>query len=136
MFYRSTFYVRNKLYNIKSLHNFREERNFVFNDWDQSNFHLVSLSYKDKNDECVGSIHYHQQTGEIYDMYINNPKYINRNLNILMIKRVETLLKQNNPEVKELWIILPQMFKNSIYEKVLTQKIILSPILVKYFIKL
>ena len=136
MFHRSSFYTRNKLYNFKSLYNFKEERNLVFNSSDKSLFQVESISYKDKDNEYIGSIQYHKQTGQIYSMYISNPKYIDRNVGTLMIKRVETLLKQNNPEVKELWIISTEKSTNTFYYKVLKNKINLSPFLTKYFMRL
>ena len=136
MFHRSSFYTRNKLYNFKSLYNFKEERNLVFNGPDHQLFQVESISYKDKDNEYIGSIQYHKQTGQIYSMYISNPKYIDRNVGTLMIKRVETLLKQNNPEVKELWIISTEKSTNTFYYKVLKNKINLSPFLTKYFMRL
>ena len=136
MFHRSSFYTRNKLYNFKSLYNFKEERNLIFNSSDKSLFQVESISYKDKDNEYIGSIQYHKQTGQIYSMYISNPKYIDRNVGTLMIKRVETLLKQNNPEVKELWIISTEKSTNTFYYKVLKNKINLSPFLTKYFMRL
>ena len=136
MFHRSSFYTRNKLYNFKSLYNFKEERNLIFNSSDKSLFQVESISYKDTDNEYIGSIQYHKQTGQIYSMYISNPKYIDRNVGTLMIKRVETLLKQNNPEVKELWIISTEKSTNTFYYKVLKNKINLSPFLTKYFMRL
>ena len=137
MFYiRRTTYLKNKLYNFKSLYNFKEERNLIFNSSDKSLFQVESISYKDKDNEYIGSIQYHKQTGQIYSMYISNPKYIDRNVGTLMIKRVETLLKQNNPEVKELWIISTEKSTNTFYYKVLKNKINLSPFLTKYFMRL
>ena len=136
MFHRSTFYARNKLYNFKSLYNFKEERNLVFNGPDHTLFQVESISYKDKDNEYVGSIEYHKQTGQIYSMYISNPKYIDRNVGILMIHRVATLLKLHHPEVKELWTISRENSTNTFYYKVLKNKINLSPILTKYFMRL
>ena len=137
MFYiRRTTYLKNKLYNFKSLYNFKEERNLIFNSSDKSLFQVESISYKDTDNEYIGSIQYHKQTGQIYSMYISNPKYIDRNVGTLMIKRVETLLKQNNPEVKELWIISTEKSTNTFYYKVLKNKINLSPFLTKYFMRL
>ena len=136
MFHRSSFYTRNKLYNFKSLYNFKEERNLIFNSSDKSLFQVESISYKDKDNEYIGSIQYHKQTGQIYSMYISNPKYIDRNVGTLMIHRVATLLKQNNPEVKELWIISTEKSTNTFYYKVLKNKINLSPFLTKYFMRL
>ena len=141
MFYiRRTTYLKNKLYNFKSLYNFKEERNLVFNGPDHTLFQVESISYKDKDNEYVGSIEYHKQTGQIYSMYISNPKYIDRNVGTLMIHRVATLLKQNNPEVKELWTISRTISRenstNTFYYKVLKNKINLSPILTKYFMRL
>ena len=136
MFYiRRTTYLKNKLYNFKSLYNFKEERNLIFNSSDKSLFQVESISYKDKDNEYIGSIQYHKQTGQIYSMYISNPKYIDRNVGTLMIKRVETLLKQNNPEVKELWIISTEKSTNTFYYKVLKNKINLSPFLTIYFMR-
>ena len=136
MFHRSTFYARNKLYNFKSLYNFKEERNLIFNGPDHQLFQVESISYKDKDNEYIGSIQYHKQTGEIYDLYISNPKYIDRNVGTLMIHRVATLLKQNNPEVKELWTISTENSTNTFYYKVLKNRINLSPFLTKYFMRL
>ena len=137
MFYiRRTTYLKNKLYNFKSLYNFKEERNLIFNSSDKSLFQVESISYKDTDNEYIGSIQYHKQTGQIYSMYISNPKYIDRNVGTLMIKRVETLLKQNNPEVKELWIISTEKSTNTFYYKVLKNRISLSPFLTKYFMRL
>lgn len=136
MFHRSSFYTRNKLYNFKSLYNFKEERNLIFNGPDKSLFQVESISYKDKDNEYVGSIEYHKQTGQIYSMYISNPKYIDRNVGTLMVHRVATLLKQNNPEVKELWTISTENSTNTFYYKVLKNRISLSPFLTKYFMKL
>ena len=53
-----------------------------------------------------------------------------------MIHRVATLLKQNNPEVKELWTISTENSTNTFYYKVLKNRISLSPILTKYFMRL
>ena len=137
MFYiRRTTYLKNKLYNFKSLYNFKEERNLVFNGPDHTLFQVESISYKDKDNEYIGSIQYHKQTGQIYSMYISNPKYIDRNVGTLMIHRVATLLKQNNPEVKELWTISRENSTNTFYYKVLKNKINLSPFLTKYFMRL
>ena len=137
MFYiRRTTYLKNKLYNFKSLYNFKEERNLIFNSSDKSLFQVESISYKDTDNEYIGSIQYHKQTGQIYSMYISNPKYIDRNVGTLMIHRVATLLKQNNPEVKELWIISTENSTNTFYYKVLKNRISLSPILTKYFMRL
>ena len=134
--FRRTTYLKNKLYNFKSLYNFKEERNLVFNGPDKSLFQVESISYHDKDNEYVGSIEYHKQTGQIYSMYISNPKYIDRNVGTLMVHRVATLLKQNNPEVKELWTISRENTTNTFYYKVLKNKINLSPILTKYFMRL
>ena len=137
MFYiRRTTYLKNKLYNFKSLYNFKEERNLIFNSSDKSLFQVESISYKDTDNEYIGSIQYHKQTGQIYSMYISNPKYIDRNVGTLMVHRVATLLKQNNPEVKELWTISRTNSTNTFYYKVLKNKINLSPILTKYFMRL
>ena len=137
MFYiRRTTYLKNKLYNFKSLYNFKEERNLIFNSSDKSLFQVESISYKDTDNEYIGSIQYHKQTGQIYSMYISNPKYIDRNVGTLMIHRVATLLKQNNPEVKELWTISRENTTNTFYYKVLKNKINLSPFLTKYFMRL
>ena len=137
MFYiRRTTYLKNKLYNFKSLYNFKEERNLVFNGPDHQLFQVESISYKDKDNEYIGSIQYHKQTGQIYSMYISNPKYIDRNVGTLMIHRVETLLKLHHPEVKELWIISTENSTNTFYYKVLKNKINLSPFLTKYFMRL
>jgi hypothetical protein len=137
MFYiRRTTYLKNKLYNFKSLYNFKEERNLVFNGPDHTLFQVESISYHDKDNEYIGSIEYHKQTGQIYSMYISNPKYIDRNVGTLLIKRVETLLKQHNPEVKELWTISTENSTNTFYYKVLKNKINLSPFLTKYFMRL
>ena len=136
MFHRSSFYTRNKLYNFKSLYNFKEERNLVFNGPNHTLFQVESISYHDKDNEYIGSIEYHKQTGQIYSMYISNPKYIDRNVGTLMVHRVATLLKQNNPEVKELWIISTENSTNTFYYKVLKNKINLSPFLTKYFMRL
>ena len=137
MFYiLRTTYLKNKLYNFKSLYNFKEERNLIFNGPDHQLFQVESISYKDKDNEYIGSIEYHKQTGQIYSMYISNPKYIDRNVGTLMIHRVATLLKQNNPEVKELWIISTENSTNTFYYKVLKNRISLSPILTKYFMRL
>ena len=131
-----TTYLKNKLYNFKSLYNFKEERKLVFNGPDKSLFQVESISYKDKDNEYVGSIEYHKQTGQIYSMYISNPKYIDRNVSTLMVHRVATLLKQNNPEVKELWAISTEKSTNTFYYKVLKNRISLSPFLTKYFMRL
>jgi hypothetical protein len=136
MFHRSSFYTRNKLYNFKSLYNFKEERNLVFNGPDHQLFQVESISYKDKDNNYIGSIEYHKQTGQIYSMYISNPKYIDRNVGTLMIHRVETLLKLHHPEVKELWTISTENSTNTFYYKVLKNKINLSPFLTKYFMRL
>ena len=137
MFYiRRTTYLKNKLYNFKSLYNFKEERNLVFNGPDHTLFQVESISYHDKDNEYVGSIEYHKQTGQIYSMYISNPKYIDRNVGTLMVHRIATLLKQNNPEVKELWTISRENTTNTFYYKVLKNRISLSPILTKYFMRL
>ena len=149
MFYiRRTTYLKNKLYNFKSLYNFKEERNLVFNGPYHTLFQVESISYHDKDNEYIGSIEYHKQTGQIYSMYISNLKYIDRNVGTLMVHRVATLLKQNNPEVKELWTISRTISstisstisrensKNTFYYKVLKNKINLSPILTKYFMRL
>ena len=137
MFYiRRTTYLKNKLYNFKSLYNFKEERNLVFNGPYHTLFQVESISYKDKDNEYVGSIEYHKQTGQIYSMYISNPKYIDRNVGTLMIHRVATLLKLHHPEVKELWTISRENSTNTFYYKVLKNKINLSPILTKYFMRL
>ncbi len=73
-------------------------------------------------------------------MYISNPKYIDRNVGTLMVHRVATLLKLHNPEVKELWTISRTISRtkstNTFYYKVLKNKINLSPILTKYFMRL
>ena len=137
MFYiRRTTYLKNKLYNFKSLYNFKEERNLVFNGPDHQLFQVESISYKDKDNEYVGSIEYHKQTGQIYSMYISNPKYIDRNVGTLMIHRVVTLLKLHHPEVTELWTISRENTTNTFYYKVLKNKINLSPFLTKYFMRL
>ena len=142
MFYiHRTTYLKNKLYNFKSLYNFKEERKLLFNGpQDHTFFQIESISYHDKNNEYVGSIEYHKQTGQIYSMYISNPKYIDRNVGTLMVHRVATLLKQNNPEVKELWTISStistEKSTNTFYYKVLKNKINLSPFLTKYFMRL
>ena len=137
MFYiRRTTYLKNKLYNFKSLYNFKEERNLVFNGPNHTLFQVESITYRDSNNNYIGSIEYHKQTGQIYSMYISNPKYIDRNVGTLMIHRVATLLKQNNPEVKELWIISTENSTNTFYYKVLKNKINLSPFLTKYFMRL
>ena len=137
MFYiRRTTYLKNKLYNFKSLYNFKEERNLIFNGPDHQLFQVESISYKDKDNEYVGSIEYHKQTGQIYSMYISNPKYIDRNVGTLMIHRVATLLKLHHPEVKELWTISRENTTNTFYYKVLKNKINLSPFLTKYFMRL
>ena len=137
MFYiRRTTYLKNKLYNFKSLYNFKEERNLVFNGPDHTFFQVESISYHDKNNEYVGSIEYHKQTGQIYSMYISNPKYIDRNVGTLMIHRVVTLLKLHHPEVTELWTISRENTTNTFYYKVLKNKINLSPFLTKYFMRL
>ena len=137
MFYiRRTTYLKNKLYNFKSLYNFKEERNLVFNGPDHTLFQVESISYKDKDNEYIGSIQYHKQTGQIYSMYISNPKYIDRNVGTLMIHRVETLLKLHHPEVTELWTISREKTTNTFYYKVLKNKINLSPFLTKYFMRL
>ena len=116
MFYiRRTTYLKNKLYNFKSLYNFKEERHIVFNGSDHTLFQVESISYRDSDNNYIGSIQYHKQTGQIYDIYISNPKYIDRNVGTLMIKRVKTLLKQNNPEVKELWTISTKNSTNTFY---------------------
>ena len=140
MFHRSSFYTRNKLYNFKSLYNFKEERNLVFNGPNHTLFQVESISYRDSDNNYIGSIEYHKQTGQIYSMYISNPKYIDRNVGTLMVHRVATLLKQNNPEVKELWTISStistEKSTNTFYYKVLKNKINLSPFLTKYFMRL
>ena len=137
MFYiRRTTYLKNKLYNFKSLYNFKEERNLVFNGPDHTLFQVESISYKDKDNEYIGSIQYHKQTGQIYSMYISNPKYIDRNVGTLMIHRVVTLLKLHHPEVTELWTISRENTTNTFYYKVLKNKINLSPFLTKYFMRL
>ena len=137
MFYiRRTTYLKNKLYNFKSLYNFKEERNLIFNSSDKSLFQVESISYKDKDNEYIGSIQYHKQTGQIYSMYISNPKYIDRNVGTLMIHRVATLLKLHHPQVKELWTISRENTTNTFYYKVLKNKINLSPFLTKYFMRL
>ena len=137
MFHRSSFYTRNKLYNFKSLYNFKEERKLLFNGpQDHTLFQVESITYRDSNNNYIGSIEYHKQTGQIYSMYISNPKYIDRNVGTLMVHRVATLLKQNNPEVKELWIISTENSTNTFYYKVLKNKINLSPFLTKYFMRL
>ena len=137
MFYiRRTTYLKNKLYNFKSLYNFKEERNLVFNGPNHTLFQVESISYRDSDNNYIGSIEYHKQTGQIYSMYISNPKYIDRNVGTLMIHRVATLLKQNNPEVKELWTISRENTTNTFYYKVLKNKINLSPFLTKYFMRL
>ena len=137
MFYiRRTTYLKNKLYNFKSLYNFKEERNLIFNSSDKSLFQVESISYKDKDNEYIGSIQYHKQTGQIYSMYISNPKYIDRNVGTLMIHRVVTLLKLHHPEVTELWTISRENSTNTFYYKVLKNKINLSPFLTKYFMRL
>ena len=137
MFYIRRTYLKNKLYNFKSLYNFKEERKLLFNGpQDHTFFQIESISYHDKNNEYVGSIEYHKQTGQIYSMYISNPKYIDRNVGTLMIHRVATLLKLHHPEVKELWTISRENSTNTFYYKVLKNKINLSPILTKYFMRL
>jgi len=137
MFYiRRTTYLKNKLYNFKSLYNFKEERNLIFNSSDKSLFQVESISYKDTDNEYIGSIQYHKQTGQIYSIYISNQKYIDRNVGTLMIHRVATLLKLHHPEVKELWIISTETSTNTFYYKVLKNRINLSPILTKYFMRL
>jgi hypothetical protein len=137
MFYiRRTTYLKNKLYNFKSLYNFKEERNLVFNGPDHTFFQVESISYRDSDNNYIGSIEYHKQTGQIYSMYISNPKYIDRNVGTLMIHRVETLLKLHHPEVKELWTISTENSTNTFYYKVLKNRINLSPILTKYFMRL
>ena len=137
MFYiRRTTYLKNKLYNFKSLYNFKEERNLIFNSSDKSLFQVESISYKDTDNEYIGSIQYHKQTGQIYSIYISNPKYIDRNVGTLMIHRVATLLKLHHPEVKELWTISTEKSTNTFYYKVLKNKINLSPFLTKYFMRL
>ena len=137
MFYiRRTTYLKNKLYNFKSLYNFKEERNLIFNSSDKSLFQVESISYKDTDNEYIGSIQYHKQTGQIYSMYISNPKYIDRNVGTLMIHRVVTLLKLHHPEVTELWTISRENTTNTFYYKVLKNKINLSPFLTKYFMRL
>ena len=136
MFHRSTFYARNKLYNFKSLYNFKEERNLVFNGPYHTLFQVESISYHDKDNEYIGSIEYHKQTGQIYSMYISNLKYIDRNVGTLMVHRVATLLKLHHPEVKELWTISREKSTNTFYYKVLKNRINLSPILTKYFMRL
>ena len=137
MFYiRRTTYLKNKLYNFKSLYNFKEERNLVFNGPNHTLFQVESISYHDKDNEYIGSIEYHKQTGQIYSMYISNPKYIDRNVGTLMVHRVATLLKLHHPEVKELWTISRENSTNTFYYKVLKNKINLSPFLTKYFMRL
>ena len=137
MFYiRRTTYLKNKLYNFKSLYNFKEERNLVFNGPDHQLFQIESISYRDSDNNYIGSIEYHKQTGQIYSMYISNPKYIDRNVGTLMIHRVATLLKLHHPEVKELWTISRTNSTNTFYYKVLKNKINLSPFLTKYFMRL
>jgi hypothetical protein len=137
MFHRSTFYTRNKLYNFKSLYNFKEERNLIFNGpSDHTLFQIESISYRDSDNNYIGSIEYHKQTGQIYSMYISNPKYIDRNVGTLMIDRVATLLKLHHPEVKELWTISTENSTNTFYYKVLKNRISLSPFLTKYFMRL
>lgn len=142
MFYiRRTTYLKNKLYNFKSLYNFKEERKLLFNGpQDHTFFQIESISYRDSDNNYIGSIEYHKQTGQIYSIYISNPKYIDRNVGTLMVHRVVTLLKQNNPEVKELWTISrtisTENSTNTFYYKVLKNKINLSPFLTKYFMRL
>ena len=137
MFYiRRTTYLKNKLYNFKSLYNFKEERNLVFNGPNHTLFQVESISYHDKDNEYIGSIEYHKQTGQIYSMYISNLKYIDRNVGTLMVHRVATLLKLHHPEVKELWTISREKSTNTFYYKVLKNRINLSPILTKYFMRL
>ena len=137
MFYiRRTTYLKNKLYNFKSLYNFKEERNLVFNGPNHTLFQVESISYRDSDNNYIGSIEYHKQTGQIYSMYISNPKYIDRNVGTLMIHRVATLLKLHHPEVKELWTISTEKSTNTFYYKVLKNRISLSPFLTKYFMRL
>ena len=138
MFYiRRTTYLKNKLYNFKSLYNFKEERQLLFNGpSDHTFFQIESISYKDKDNEYIGSIEYHKQTGQIYSMYISNPKYIDRNVGTLMVHRVANLLKLHHPEVKELWTISRTKSTNTFYYKVLKNRISLSPFLTKYFMRL
>ena len=125
-----------KIYSFKSLYNFKEEKKIIFNGLDHLDFPVESISYHDSDNEYIGSIEYHQKTGQIYSIYISNPKYTDRNFGTLMVKRVATLLKQHNPEVKELWTISTENSTNTFYYKVLKNKINLSPILTKYFMRL
>lgn len=135
--FRRTTYLKNKLYNFKSLYNFKEERKLLFNGPQHHTFFQIeSITYRDLDNNYIGSIEYHKQTGQIYSMYISNPKYIDRNVGTLMIKRVETLLKLHHPEVKELWTISRENSTNTFYYKVLKNKINLSPFLTKYFMRL